>query len=53
MPDLLSPFTHAVAAVLAATHDIAGALGLSPGSAAPGCSPSRCSSSPSAPCCCP
>ncbi|CAN7165963.1 membrane protein insertase YidC [Terrabacter sp. LjRoot27] len=33
MPDLLSPFTHAVAAVLAATHDVAGALGLSPGSA--------------------
>lgn len=33
MPDLLSPFTHAVAAVLAATHDVAGTLGLSPGSA--------------------
>ena len=33
MPDLLSPFTHAVAAVLAATHDVAGALGLSPDSA--------------------
>jgi YidC/Oxa1 family membrane protein insertase len=34
VPDLLSPFTHAVAAVLAATHDLAGAVGLSPGSAA-------------------
>jgi YidC/Oxa1 family membrane protein insertase len=33
MPDLLSPVIHAVAAVLAATHDVAGALGLSPGSA--------------------
>jgi len=33
MPDLLSPVTHAVAAVLAATHNVAGALGLSPGSA--------------------
>ena len=33
MPDLLSPITHAVAAVLAATHDVAGWLGLSPGSA--------------------
>lgn len=37
MPDvlsaLLSPVTHAVAAVLAATHDAAGAVGLSPGSA--------------------
>ena len=33
MPDLLSPVTHAVAAVLAATHDVAGTLGLSPGSA--------------------
>jgi len=33
MPDLLSPITHAVAAVLAATHDVAGSLGLSPGSA--------------------
>src|SRR5829696_5901909 len=33
MPDLLSPITHAVAAVLAATHHVAGALGLSPGSA--------------------
>ncbi|GAA2470957.1 membrane protein insertase YidC [Terrabacter carboxydivorans] len=37
MPDvlsaLLSPVTHSVAAVLAATHDAAGAVGLSPGSA--------------------
>lgn len=33
MPDLLSPLTTAVAAVLSATHDVAGALGLSPGSA--------------------
>jgi YidC/Oxa1 family membrane protein insertase len=33
MPDLLSPVISAVAAVLAATHDVAGALGLSPGSA--------------------
>ena len=33
MPDLLSPFTHAVAAVLAATHAAAGSLGLNPGSA--------------------
>jgi len=33
VPDLLSPFTHAVAAVLAATHDVAGAVGLSSGSA--------------------
>ena len=33
LPALLSPVTHAVAAVLAATHDVAGAIGLSPGSA--------------------
>ena len=33
MPALLSPVTNAVAAVLAATHDAAGALGLTPGSA--------------------
>lgn len=33
MPDLLSPVVHALAAVLAATHDVACALGLSPGSA--------------------
>jgi YidC/Oxa1 family membrane protein insertase len=33
MPALLSPVTNAVAAVLAATHDAVGALGLTPGSA--------------------
>ena len=33
MPDLLSPLTHAVAALLAATHNVASAVGLSPGSA--------------------
>src|SRR6476660_6130250 len=33
LPALLSPVTNAVAAVLAVTHDIAGAIGLSSGSA--------------------
>ena len=33
LPALLSPVTNAVAAVLAVTHDVAGAIGLSPGSA--------------------
>lgn len=33
MPDLMSPFTTAVSFVLAAAHDVAGAIGLAPGSA--------------------